>query len=311
MPPHPDSPLILWRLTDGKPGHEKQSLGLAQALARLRPVEIHTIPVTGFWPSLRDWSFGQFPSGKGLPGPDLILGAGHATHLPLLAARRARGGRTVVLMRPTLPPALFDLCLIPEHDAPPTRDHVIATRGALNAVVPSEQHHASLGAILIGGQSKHYQWDSRKVVEQAYAIALDNPSLRWQLTTSRRTPADFMDCLLKNPPNNLAIFPHDTTPPGWLEAVLAEASQAWVTEDSVSMLYEALTAGCAVGLIRLPGKKSGRLALGVESLIQDDWITPYETWCQHHHLAPPAGRFDESGRCARLILERWFPGPPV
>ena len=72
-----------------------------------------------------------------LPTPDLLLGAGHHTHLSLLAARRIRGGKVVVLMRPSLPPGLFDLCLIPEHDAPPARPNVLATRGALNRIQPA------------------------------------------------------------------------------------------------------------------------------------------------------------------------------
>jgi len=30
-------------ISDGKAGHENQSLGLAEAMARLRPAEIHTL----------------------------------------------------------------------------------------------------------------------------------------------------------------------------------------------------------------------------------------------------------------------------
>lgn len=310
MPAHPATPLVLWRLTDSKPGHEKQSLGLAQALSRLRPAEIHTLPVQRPWPSLRDWLLGRFPAGKGLPDPDLILGAGHATHLPLLAARRARGGRTVVLMRPSLPLALFDLCLIPEHDAPPAaRSNVLTTRGALNAVTPSERHDASQGVMLIGGLSAHYDWDSREVVRQAHAIARADAGIRWQLTTSRRTPDDFLTEADHDRPDNLRIVPHTDTPPGWLEAALAEASQAWVTEDSVSMLYEALTAGCKVGLIRLPGGRPGRLARGIEVLLNEGWVTPYENWRQNRQLARPSGTFNEAARAARGIIEKWFPDP--
>ncbi len=34
-------------LSDGKPGHENQSQGLAEAIGRIRPVEISTIRLAG------------------------------------------------------------------------------------------------------------------------------------------------------------------------------------------------------------------------------------------------------------------------
>ena len=37
--------LTLWLLLDGKPGHENQSLGLAEAIGRLTPSTVHQIPV--------------------------------------------------------------------------------------------------------------------------------------------------------------------------------------------------------------------------------------------------------------------------
>ncbi|NTV97009.1 MAG: hypothetical protein HGA75_16620, partial [Thiobacillus sp.] len=44
MPPAIPQPLTLWRLVDGKPGHEKQTLGLAQALGRLTDCRRIDIP---------------------------------------------------------------------------------------------------------------------------------------------------------------------------------------------------------------------------------------------------------------------------
>jgi mitochondrial fission protein ELM1 len=115
----PQRPLTLWRITDGKPGHEKQTLGLCQAL--LRQHEGRCFDVDVCRQPLLNWLMGRFPAGRSLPPPDLIIGAGHHTHFAMLAARRAFGGRCVVLMRPSLPLAWFDLCLIPRHDHPPVQ----------------------------------------------------------------------------------------------------------------------------------------------------------------------------------------------
>ncbi|MDX5411056.1 MAG: mitochondrial fission ELM1 family protein, partial [Thauera sp.] len=131
---HNSRPLIVWRFTDGKPGHENQTAGLVQALQAYRPVEVHDIRAPNGLAAAAAWTVWWFPWGDTLPDPDLLLGAGHATHMPLLAARRARGGRAVVLMRPSLPGNWFDLCAIPQHDAPHPAEHVFITQGVLNRV---------------------------------------------------------------------------------------------------------------------------------------------------------------------------------
>ncbi len=311
MPPNTPRLLTIWRLTDGKPGHEKQSLGLARALERLAGARRYDLPVAGrtlrgALPALFDWLRRRFPAGQALPDPDLILAAGHATHLPALAARRARGGRIVVLMRPSLPLGLFDLCLGPEHDRPPRRYSVIATRGVLNTVLPAPTKDPGRGLMLIGGPSPHFRWDSDAVIDQVGKIAASTPQIAWQLTTSRRTPVNFLDKLAARPRPNLEALPHTATPPGWLEARLAECGQAWVTEDSVSMLYEALTADCRVGLLRLPASGSNRLAAGVAKLVDEGWIAPFEAWHPGRLPDAPPVHFNEAERCARLILDGWF-----
>lgn len=308
MCPAPLRPLILWRLIDGKPGHEKQTLGLADALGRLAECRRIDIAAPSRLAGLSDWLRGRFAAGAGLPPPDLILAAGHASHFAALAARRAQGGRIVVLMRPSLPLSWFDCCLMPEHDTPPARPNVIATRGVLNAVTPSSQHDPARGLFLIGGVSPHYGWDDRAVIRQIRAILDAAPAdQHWRLTTSRRTPPSFLASLAAETAGaRLDILPHTATPPGWLEQALSGTGQAWVSEDSVSMVYEALTAGCAVGLLQLPGARPSRVSRGVARLIGDRWLTPFDAWQRTRRLSPPPGRFDEAGRCAREILETWF-----
>lgn len=303
MPIPPTRPLTIWRLTDGKPGHEKQTLGLARALLRARPGECFAVPVASRWRSLAHWLSGRFPEGKGLADPDLILAAGHATHPALLAARRARGGLAVVHMKPSLPLSLFDLCVIPEHDDPPLGPNVIPVRGVLNDVVAAGTHLPGKGLFLVGGASANSRWDDLSVRQAVAAIARACPDVAWTLTTSRRTPATFLADFLE-PPGNLRLLPHTETEPGWLERALAEAGQVWVSEDSVSMLYEALTAGAAVGLLRLADARDSRVRRGVERLVSEGWVTPYERWRPGTALATGPGGFNESDRVAGLILDK-------
>lgn len=85
--PTSERPLIVWVIVDGKPGHMNQSLGLAEALSRATPTDIHRLPALPAWRAVLAGLLKRMPSSY--PAPDLILGAGHATHLTLLAAKRA------------------------------------------------------------------------------------------------------------------------------------------------------------------------------------------------------------------------------
>lgn len=310
MPSSPPA-LVVWRFTDGKPGHEKQTLGLVRALARSTAVQCHDIPAPGRLASLLRWVARRFPEVAGLPSPHLILAAGHGTHLAALAARRVRGGRLVALMRPSLPLACFDLCLIPAHDAPPARANVVATRGVLNVVRPATHPDPHVGLILLGGVSTHYRWDDAAVVRDVLAIVRAAPQVDWRLTTSRRTPAGFLAVLAAQPrPANLAIVPGAETPPGWLEQALDRAGRVWVSEDSVSMIYEALTAGAQVGVLRLPPLKDSRVRRGVESLIAEGVLLTDNRPMPPRTATLAPLPFDEAERCARLILQAWFPPAP-
>lgn len=308
MAENPGRNLTLWRLIDGKPGHEKQTLGLTRALGRLTATHCLNVPIAGLKHPLLAWMKGSFPPGDALPNPDLILAAGHATHIPALAARRARGGRVVVLMRPSLPLFLFDLCLIPRHDVAAASARVFVTLGALNTVLASADKAPDQGLILIGGVSPHFHWDNASVVAQVREIARRESHITWTLTTSRRTPADFIAQLRARTPDNLSIVPAEQTTPDWLETRLSTASWAWVSEDSVSMVYEALSAGASVGLLTLPPSGDSRVARGIQQLVDEARVTTYARWSATH-VPPPAGQvINEAERCARHLLSLWFNG---
>ena len=296
--------VVVWRIGDGKPGHEHQSQGLVRALGRLAPVEPHELEACSQSSAIGDLLFKRFPSGRTLPDPHLIIGAGHVTHLSLLAARRARGGRVVVLMRPSLPLAWFDLCIIPEHDGVCERANVISTQGVLSEIQNSERPRQDQGLFLIGGTSAHYHWDQETVLTQVQAIVAACPHLRWQLTDSRRTPATTSRALALLGAR-VCVVPHADTDRGWLIATLAAARIVWVTEDSVSMVYEALSSGAAVGLLRLPRRGANRITAGIDALLGAGLITAYEAWAKGTPLRAPTPPLAEAARCAQMIVERW------
>ena len=208
-------------------------------------------------------------------------------------------------MRPSLPLGCFDLCVIPQHDSPPTRSNVITTRGVLNTARPDRERKADKGLFLIGGPSKHFAWDSAGLLAQIDAILSATPDLHWTLTTSRRTPAQTESALLALRARGVDVRPVSDTAPGWAMAQVACSAQAWVSEDSVSMVYESLTAGAATGLLAVPRLGATRIAAGVAELQREGLVTTFEAWQQKGALHAPPERLAEADRVAEAVLARW------
>jgi len=295
--------LVVWRLLDGKPGHEHQSLGLVNAMQQRLPVHVVDVPVGRGGAGWLYLAAGVWPAGKYLPKPDMIIGAGHATHGHMLAAKRAYGGQTVCMMQPSLPAELFDVCLIPEHDQYRGFSSFIETRGVINHIQPSTAAKESSDVlIMIGGPSKHFHWDELGVIAQVYDLVRKHTEVNFVLTTSRRTPASFVSAMQRVRLTNLTIIPIADTGKDWVQTTLARVSTAWVTEDSVSMVYEALTAQVAVGLISLSAKNSGRVSRGIEKLVDRQLVTRYDPYGLYRQYMRPVLGFNEASRCSDALL---------
>ncbi len=268
-----ESALVIWRLLDGKPGHENQTLGLANAMRRLcereqRACTIYDIPVNRVQAGPVAFFQRKFSAGKDLLAPDFILGAGTGTHWSLLCAKRAYGGQIVVLMKPSLPLRWFDWVIVPEHDGVSAAANVITTKGVLNPMLPGEKVSGSV-LVLVGGESKHFEWDNPLVLGELSALKKQWSNLR--VTDSRRTPSELRAQLQAE--FGGGYLPWEGFNSRQLAEQLAITETVFVTADSVSMVYEALTAGCDTRLI-MPGRNKGksRVSKGVQWLAAQGWV---------------------------------------
>ena len=298
----------VWRLTDGKPGHDSQSLGLVRALQGKLSLEVFDVPVSrgGIRPG--DLLRRRFAAGELLPDPWLIVGAGHATQLPLLLARRARGGRAVVIMSPGLPRSWYDLCIIPGHDNPPAAGNILVTNGSLNTVRRRTGQPSQQGIIMIGGPSKHYHWDNRALADQIGRVIRFSPGRRWVLATSRRTPPGFSQLLqqqMVSASRELEVVSWRDTMDDWISEQLARSNCAWVSADSVSMVYEALTSGIPVGLLAVPPRRNSRVVRGLQQLVNDRQVMPFGEWVAGKPLRTPGPDFNAAEQAARRICAQW------
>lgn len=305
-------------LLDGRPGHEKQTMGIIQALQARGPVQIFRINVRSF--SLIDsvmQTYRLFLTRSGLSHPqiskgDLLIGTGSRTHLPMLLYKKKYGIPAVTCMTP--PVYLrnrFDLCFVPEHDELSEDGNIMLTAGAPNCSVNKRKHRDDCGLILVGGvDTKSHHWDSLQVVEMVEKVVKKEFQKSWTVSSSPRTPKDAVEMITKlaGKYSNIHFFDYRDTPPGWIEEQYDKNSLVWVTADSISMVYEAITAGCSVGIFPMQWlRENGKFKRNENVLLEKRLVTPFTTWEEGNMIQVENLELNEAQRCADRILQKWWP----
>jgi len=126
-----DAPLTGWVISDGRRGILNQALGVAEACARQRPMDIQSYTLTGSalfkaLPPAAQGVFKSTPQHYGLPivprpdakgAPHIIIGCGRQAIAPLVAFKKAHPATfTVYVQAPRQATSAFDLVICPEHD---------------------------------------------------------------------------------------------------------------------------------------------------------------------------------------------------
>lgn len=281
-PPAPTAPdpLRVWVVSDGRTGIENQALGVAEAVARLRPAEI-TVKRLHWRPWLRrlptrlapspGWVLDPSSDALRPPWPDLWIGNGRAAIPASIAVRRWSGGKTFVvqLQDPLRKPALFDLVAPPAHDQL-SGANVFPILGAPHRVTDAslaegleafpafrDLPHPRI-AVLVGGRSKAFDLPAGHAAALADQLAaiLRETGGALLMTFSRRTPEAAKTILRER----LAAFPGviwdgaaADPGPNPYAAILAAADHVLVTADSINMVTEAAATGRPVHILPLPG----------------------------------------------------------
>jgi len=273
----PDSkPLRIWAVSDGRAGIANQAIGLAEAVAALRPAVIETKQVAwkgrlGRLPALLN----PFPR-RGLlpqsaiepPWPDLWIAAGRAT-LPLSIRMRRWSRRATFVVQiqdPRLPLGLFDVVVPPRHDRL-DGDNVVSITGSPHRVTAArlEAEYAPFAplldplprprvAVLIGGKSKAFNLSPARAAAMAHEIQapLEQEGGSLMMSFSRRTPDDakaLLTARLRDMPGVI----WDGAGPNPYFAYLAAADYILVTEDSANMAAEAASTGKPVFIMAMDG----------------------------------------------------------
>jgi len=212
----------------------------------------------------------------------LFLSTGSSGAPFSLALARATGGKCACIMTPSvLGTEPFDFAIVPEHDFPKPSPNLLVTLGAPNMIreeLLKEEGSLLLSrfscvsekrwGLLIGGDDANYTIPPSWVEEVLVSLleeAKDHGADIF-MTTSRRTRAETekrIEKITKGFPNvrMLVLGTRDTWNP--VPGMLGLCQRVFCTEDSVSMISEAATAGHTVSVIAVERRN------GFKRVLQD------------------------------------------
>lgn len=277
-----------WIMSEAYAGLEAQALGLAEAAglaAERRPLRPR---VPWKWIAAAAWPapLKAVPADTFRPPlPQLVIGCGGVA-ASVGAALRCRGPRVVQVQHPRMDPRRFDLIVVNQHDEL-TGPNVVVTRTALHRATQERLATEAelwrdrlahlprpLVAVLIGGSNGRFRLDAAFAAGLADQLAgmmkLDRVGLA--LTPSRRTDRAALR-VLRERLGPRGAFIWDSTGDNPYFGLLGLADAIVVTEDSVSMVSEAVATRAPVMLARLPGHSRRqaifRMGLLAEGRIRD------------------------------------------
>jgi uncharacterized protein len=301
---------------DGRPGHEKQSRGILAALQKLRTVDVVELPVRSLslartiLDTARLFVFLDGGCRYDLPPADLLLGTGSRTHLALLSCKKKYGLPAVTCMAPDIHlRSRFDLCCVPQHDGIAAGENIFLTVGPPNVAEAAGEHDRHHGLILLGGiDEDSHIWSTDDILGNIEKIVRKEGEVHWHISSSPRTPQSTITDLIRltKKIRNCTFFHYTDTGRGWIEEHYAKSGMVWVTADSMSMVYEALSAGCRVGSLPVSWKKTpNKFQRSEEYLLKNRYITTFALW-EKGLVRWESSRLNEAERCAQEILRRWF-----
>jgi mitochondrial fission protein ELM1 len=307
----------VWVLHDGKPGMASQALGLAEAAGFAfteKPLSVHR-PWSWLPPQL--WVaplFAVTEAGHPLapPWPDLVIGCGRNAARPVLAIRRAGGGRTLAaqIQDPRVGRGEFDMLFVAEHDRL-RGPRIVVTRGALHRVTAQllaaerrrfpalDRLPRPILGVLIGGSNRAYRLGTRRLGEIADLVAgiVRQNGGSAVVTPSRRTGEAGL-ALLRERLAGLPGSIWDGSGANPYYAYLAVADALLVTADSVSMVSEAAATGKPVHILDLDGGDA-KFARFHEAMRKAGITRPFAGRIESWSYTPP----DDTARAGAALRE--------
>lgn len=286
---------LIWALTEGRIGDDRQVLALAQAVGgHVQRVQMRDGLARTLGGRLFN-SFGQHApwhaeSCVDSPFPDLMIAAGGRCAALGRWVKEASGGRTkvVIIGRPWARLSDFDLIVTTPQYALPARENVQINMLPLNHVEATRDDRSVIAwarrfdhlprpwiGVLIGGNSGSFRLTrscARRLAWRLNEVAAKTGG-SLLVTTSSRTPAKAIAILAEelSAPHYLHIWQPDRRDNPHA-AILAHSDGLVVTAESASMIAEAVNTGRPVELFQLKERRASRLLTTLPSALGLNWL---------------------------------------
>lgn len=275
------APSSCWIVSKPYAGSQSQGMGLAQAAGLV--AEPRLVETRMNWkfvpPWLGPWLLRRMPPHPlAPPWPRVAIGCG-GVGTALVAAMRGVATAAVAVQHPGVDARRFLLVFVNPHDDL-TGPNVVVTRTALHLVTEQRLEEARqdwaarfahlprpLVSVLIGGSNGRYQLTAAVAHKLAGQLAamMRADRVGLVLTPSRRTAPDVRRIFAETL-GPLGAWVWDETTENPYFGMLALSDLIIVTEDSVSMMSEAVATTAPVMLTRLTGR-SGRIGRFTDEML--------------------------------------------
>jgi len=271
-------------VSDGKKGHENQSIALAKYLAR--PYEIVKVgpafagsKLLGYvWDKL-NLHLKSFVLEDEIPQKSYsaVIGTGSSTYGAVKYLARMYDAKSVTTMLPRGYRYDFDVIFAQSHDSPPKRHNIIEIPANFAYVEPQGIYKASGRSIgiVIGGDNGVFSFNTAHLRSQLDRIVSLFPSYEVAVTTSPRTSKEIEALIASYGFDHEVIFSQEPVNP--IPDFLAQCERVFITADSTSMISEAVSFGKAyVEVLPLQSLKANKFDRFITQLERDGYLHRFD-----------------------------------
>ncbi len=225
---------------------------------------------------------------------DIIISAGSSLAPLNLLLKKENLAKSVAIMKPSFPYSAhqFDLLILPMHDrfhskrVPTVRTLVTPNQvreklleqvaAKLSAQIPPKSNGRKRLSVFIGGSSKAYEFNLTQLKKWAARLKESAQAMNFEIliTTSRRTGIDTAEILKhefsENPLTKLLVIANESNIDQVAYGMLAHSDVAVVTEDSISMISEAVSAGKQVVVLQVGNGKLPKKHVRFHELLEQN-----------------------------------------
>ena len=252
----------IWWFKDSKIGHEKQVRAILDNLACSEDFILEEISTNNpIWLELLLYMLKIRPKIDSIP--DVIIGAGSKTNIPMLRHKLHKKTKVISVMKPQFFQKRFDLILAPRHDFLAIPENVHTYIGSL-AKVRISNNLENIGLIVIGGINRHFDFNHDHILLQINFITSLYPEINWIVFNSRRTPQKFNTEIKKNKDIKKFVNFNENFEP--LDNYISKAKIKFVTPDSINMIFESLSSSGETFLFQMKKFKDNKITMLIEDI---------------------------------------------